>query len=91
MRVALESLCNSIQFVCQSNLSPTSCIIGSSVSKLQIFQTISFHYFLICFSFLPLQPTNHLDSDTVRALCEALETFEVRRKPYLFFRIILVC
>jgi hypothetical protein len=24
-----------------------------------------------------LQPTNHLDADTVRALCEALSTFEV--------------
>lgn len=23
------------------------------------------------------EPTNHLDSDTVRALCEALETYEV--------------
>ena len=43
MRVALESLCNSIQLVCQSNLNPTSCVISSSVSTLQIFQTICFH------------------------------------------------
>ena len=29
--------------------------------------------------FLSLQPTNHLDADTVRALCVALESYEVIR------------
>ena len=34
---------------------------------------------------MSVQPTNHLDSDTVRALADALETFEVRTTTLLLF------
>lgn len=41
-------------------------------------------FYLFSFQFVS-QPTNHLDADTVRALCEALSTFEVCNNELAFF------